>query len=627
MNLLPHPRELRLTETAPLVWNHVNYVQLPRGLGSGAMAVLDALLDEVEALTCRRPEPGYAPALPGDGAALRLRLDASGGGAEEYELTVSATGIVLAAAEETGLFYGLQTLRQLAASCGPEIPALIIRDRPAIPVRGFYHDVTRGRVPTRESLQRLIDRMAYYKLNQLQLYVEHTFAFRHCSELWAGSDALNAEDIIALVRYGKERGVELVPSLSCFGHCYTLLRCKRFEHLNELDVRASERPFSQIDRMAHYTLDCRSPEALALITSMLDEYLDLFDSGLCNICCDETFDLGKGRNSEVAAAAGTESLYCDFVQQLITHVNRHGKTALFWGDIVGKTPEILKRFSGDFTLLDWDYSPELEYCQAQRYEQRGVPYYVCAGTQAWNTALPRIDAAAANIRKAAVTAARHHAAGMLTTDWGDYGHFNQPVNSIYGMALGAAAGWNPDAAADLKCFENAFEALELGAPESGFCDLLRRINGVGKVDWGGVALLADASDHYGAPEERMQLYFTGIGEDEVARALEELTRLEVEFQHCVAKLHPHHPAQKEALLTGMRGLVLMYRILVLARRPDREQARAAAAELRRFERKYAELWHRVSRPSEYWRIREIFQRTGEFLDTQLQPFAGTEVTR
>ena len=65
--------------------------------------------------------------------------------------------------------------------------------------------------------------MSRYKLNQLQLYVEHTYLFRDFSEMWRDQTPLTAEEIRELDSYCRERHIELVPSLASFGHLCTLL--------------------------------------------------------------------------------------------------------------------------------------------------------------------------------------------------------------------------------------------------------------------------------------------------------------------------------------------------------------------------------------------------------------------
>ena len=100
-----------------------------------------------------------------------------------YHLEINASNITINANSVRGLLHGVQTLRQIITQKGRYLNGCIIEDSPALRNRGFYHDITRGRVPTYEALKELIDVMSYYKLNQLQLYVEHTYLFDDFSEV------------------------------------------------------------------------------------------------------------------------------------------------------------------------------------------------------------------------------------------------------------------------------------------------------------------------------------------------------------------------------------------------------------------------------------------------------------
>jgi len=228
---------------------------------------------------------------------------------EEYRIIVARGSIILEGKSASALFWAIQTLLQIVTLKGQQIPCLQINDYPDFRHRGFYHDVTRGKVPKLSTLKVLIEKLAYYKINQLQLYVEHSFAFRNIPELWVGRDPLTAEEILELDRYARCFHIELVPSLSSFGHLYELLRLKRFEHLNELNIKASEIPQNLWDRMAHYTIDPANEASYELIKSMIEEYLPLFSSKYFNICCDETFDLGKGKNLLRVQKEGVGTLY------------------------------------------------------------------------------------------------------------------------------------------------------------------------------------------------------------------------------------------------------------------------------------------------------------------------------
>ena len=109
-----------------------------------------------------------------DGATMEINIGQGQG--EKYILQITEDKVVVTADGLVGAFYGIQTLRQVFAH--DEIPCLYIEDWQDFKYRGFYQAVTRGRVPKVEWLKQLVDQMAYYKLNSLQLYVEHTFVFQ-----------------------------------------------------------------------------------------------------------------------------------------------------------------------------------------------------------------------------------------------------------------------------------------------------------------------------------------------------------------------------------------------------------------------------------------------------------------
>ena len=113
--------------------------------------------------------------LPWDEDGVRLTICVTGDAGEGYTLCIREQEISIRSQGPAGAFYAIQTLRQLFRQ--EAIPCLDIEDQPDFAYRGFYHDVTRGKIATEDSIRQLIDQMAYYKLNSLQLYVEHTFEF------------------------------------------------------------------------------------------------------------------------------------------------------------------------------------------------------------------------------------------------------------------------------------------------------------------------------------------------------------------------------------------------------------------------------------------------------------------
>lgn len=417
--------------------------------------------------------------------AIRLDVDAAMA-AQSYRLDVGrradgSASVVIVGGDADGLRYGVQTFRQLVRHSGPAVPVVHIEDAPVLPVRGYYLDVTRGRMPTLASLKALVDTLELHKYNQLQLYVEHTFRFDGLGQAWRGTGALGADDILELDEYCAKAGIELVPSVSTFGHQYMALRTDRYAGLGEFPEQAG-RPFSLIERMEHHTLNPLMGESLALAKRLIDQYAPLFRSRRFNICADETFDLGKGRSAAQAGAVGVGTLYAGYLTELCSYLEERGLQPMMWADIAVGHPQALERLRDKAILLNWQYEPDLDESRTALVASTGAVQYVCPAVHCWNALLPRIDTAWNNISRMAAYGAAHRAEGILVTDWGDYGHVNDPVMSLPGLCYGAQCGWNGGGDCGQAAVDRAIDRLEYGV-EGGFVDALRRASACTTFGW------------------------------------------------------------------------------------------------------------------------------------------------
>ena len=98
------------------------------------------------------------------------------------------------------------------------LPGLRIRDWPDFPVRGYMLDVSRDRVPTRETLTRLVGVCSLARINHFELYTEHTFAYADHEVVWRDASPMTADDIRWLDDTCAAVGIELVANQNCFGH-------------------------------------------------------------------------------------------------------------------------------------------------------------------------------------------------------------------------------------------------------------------------------------------------------------------------------------------------------------------------------------------------------------------------
>jgi hypothetical protein len=365
----------------------------------------------------RRPDPALPP--------------------QGYELHITPEGVELAAADDAGFFYGELTLAQLAAVHDGSLPLGVVRDHPDLPVRGVMVDISRDKVPTTASLHALIDRLASLKVNQLQLYSEHTFAYRNHRDVHAASSPLDAEEIVALDAYCRDRHIELVPNQNCLGHMNRWLAHERYRPL-AIEPDGFTDPYGITrDPM---TIEPNDPRSLELVRELLAELLPLFTSRRVHVGLDEAWELPAERIDDFLSWTAT----------LRALPELEGREMLMWGDMVSGRPDLVARLPAGVTVCEWGYDdwyPFDERC-AVLAEAR-VPFWVAPGTSSWMSILGRVTNARHTCRRAAAAALAHGASGYLNTDWGDLGHLQQPVISEPALAYGAAVSWCLEANRDL----------------------------------------------------------------------------------------------------------------------------------------------------------------------------------
>ncbi len=220
LNLLPQPRIVRVSGGA---------LDLHGGLiALEADPAADLRFAGIQAQQALKQYAGLECEMVGgsnDTAVLTITLES--GKQQGYQLTISEQGIHILGYDPAGAFYGVQTLIQLLRTHGAHLPLGDIEDAPDFPVRGVMLDISRDKVPTMDTLYALIDWLASLKINQLQLYTEHTFAYRNHPKVWAQASPMTAEQILALDVYCHDRFMELVPNQNSFGHMHRWLKQPR----------------------------------------------------------------------------------------------------------------------------------------------------------------------------------------------------------------------------------------------------------------------------------------------------------------------------------------------------------------------------------------------------------------
>lgn len=438
MEFLPQPKRVDHRDGGFTLTPHTRVVLCP-GTAPEALLYAQMLQNALRDYAGLTPALGRGAAAAGD---IALTIDPEQKPAH-YTLTVAPEGVTLAAGDDEALCNGVQTLIQLVERCGAVLPALFVEDWPDLPNRGYYQDCSRGRVPKLSYLKRVADLLCRYKINQWQLYIEHTYLFRDLSEAWRDDTPLTADEILELDAYCAARHIELVPSLSTFGHMYKILSTKTCCDLCELPD-SEKVPFSYTYAGWHHTLNASDPRVVEFVKKLIDEYRALFRSNKFNICADETFDLGKGRSKALADELGEKTLYVRHVKALCEYLVSQGCTPMFWGDIMWRFPQSCAELPKETICLNWGYLPNQRENEIRDIAASGITQYACPGVCGWNRWVPLYRYAYSNIRAMCHHAHKYGAIGLLNTDWGDYGHINDPRLTIPGILYGAAFGWNAE---------------------------------------------------------------------------------------------------------------------------------------------------------------------------------------
>ncbi|MFY1670272.1 family 20 glycosylhydrolase [Plantactinospora sp. WMMB334] len=321
-------------------------------LAPGAGPEVGGVADELAELL--RPATGYPLPVTNAGAArsgdLELRLvPAAELGDEGYRLDVTAGGVRLAAARPAGLFYGVQTLRQLlppwiesrTVRPGPwTVAGVRIEDVPRYAYRGVMLDIARHFQPP-AVVKRLVDQAAAYKVNTLHLHVGDDQGFRiaidgrpELTEIGAqfsidndpGGHWTQAE-YVDVVEYAAAHFMTVIPEVDTPGHTNAIIMSYAGPEADPVlpDVNCSNRnpPVWNLTGAVGYSALCpESPHTWEILTDVVAQLSALTPGPYYHFGGDE-----------VPASILSHERYVDFVDRKAELVAAHGKIPVGWAEI------------------------------------------------------------------------------------------------------------------------------------------------------------------------------------------------------------------------------------------------------------------------------------------------------
>jgi len=347
---------------------------------------------------------------------------------EAYELSVTTQQVRLHASSSAGIFYGVQTLRQLVEGNGANafLPVVEIHDWPSLAYRGTMVDISHGPLPTENEIDRQLDFLARWKQNQYYLYSEASIELAGYPLVNVNARLTDAE-VRRIVAYGRQRHIDVIPDLELYAHMHDVFRLEQYSGLADLPNGTE--------------FDPQNPEVMPFIAEWVKEITNLFPSPFVVIGFDEPFQIDVGAHLHGASVTPVDLI----VQQLtsVTHLlQARNKTVMALADTMVKYPQVISALPSGLVAIAWHFTSE-----DPEYKSRlgplvahHVPHMVQPGAMYWAQLTPDFDTTLENI-DTFLNAGRHTGAlGLINSIWADSAQLLFSM-SLPTMAYGAAAPW------------------------------------------------------------------------------------------------------------------------------------------------------------------------------------------
>ncbi|MEG1617303.1 MAG: family 20 glycosylhydrolase [Bacteroidales bacterium] len=278
-------------------------------------------------------------------------------GDESYTLTVSRNAIDLTAASEAGLFYGIQTLRQLWESNG-YYPLVRIKDEPRFSYRGLHLDVSRH-FYSKEFIKKQLDKMAAYKLNTLHWHLTDGAGWRleidrypklteiaawrpfpnwkawadggakYCTQDTPGAQGgfYTKEDVREILAYAEARHITVIPEIELPSHSEEVLAVYP-------ELSCTGQPYK------HSDFCVGNEQTFEFLQNVFDEVIELFPSEMIHIGGDEAPKTAWRTCPKCAARMAennlkdVEELQSYMIRRIGAYLNSKGKTFIGWDEIL-----------------------------------------------------------------------------------------------------------------------------------------------------------------------------------------------------------------------------------------------------------------------------------------------------
>jgi len=352
------------------------------------------------------------------------------GSREAYKISVTANQVKIVSKSSAGLFYAVQTLRQLIEGKGDNaiLPEVEIEDWPSLAYRGFMMDMSHAQLPKIEEIKKQIDFLSRWKTNQYYFYSEASIELDGYPLLMANARFTKSQ-VKEVIEYARLRHIDVVPNMELYGHLHDLFR---LEHYAGLSVITHGGEFKPDDSRAKPIVD-----------DWVVQISKLFPSPFFHIGFDETWliEMEAKKLNQLP-----EVLYLKMLRQTSDIVEKQGKIPLVWADMLQKYPSIIPEISKKTIAVPWHYFPleEKEYEPLLGpFSKEGISMIVQSALINWAWVVPAFEISFQNTDLLIKVGRKYNAVGFINSGWTDD---TQTLMRLCfpDLAYGSVASWQSE---------------------------------------------------------------------------------------------------------------------------------------------------------------------------------------
>jgi hexosaminidase len=296
---------------------------------------------------------------------LNLSSELSSLGKEGYRLEVTPSQVLLSAPAAAGLFYAVQTLRQLLPADGSSqtLPCVSIEDYPRFAWRGSMLDCSRHFF-TANTVLRYIDLLAMHKMNVFHWHLTDDQGWRIAIEryprltevgAWRGETRAGHEnydeenlnydgiphggfytkdEIRRIIAYAAQRHITVVPEIEMPGHAQAVIAA--YPELGNIPTPVEVSKKWGI----HWDVFNAEETTIRFLQNVLDEVIDLFPSQFIHIggdeCPKKQWKESPAAQTRIAALGlhDEDELQSYFVGRMDAFLSARGRRLIGWDEIL-----------------------------------------------------------------------------------------------------------------------------------------------------------------------------------------------------------------------------------------------------------------------------------------------------